>query len=289
MMPTKDRNVSSMYLEYKGEGILVDCGEGTQRQISIAGLKKSKVKKVLITHWHGDHVSGLIGLLQTIGNESDNPKLHIIGPKGTKERVNSMLKTCIYDVDVDLNIEEFDSEKMKKVFSNNDYEIHCVNVNHNVPCIGFLFKEKDVLNINMSKANKLGLKEGPEIRRLKEGKSIKLNGKNVDPKDVCSIKKGKSIAFMMDTSPCDGCYELAKDVDLVVSESSFSKEHQDKAEQYKHMTAEWAGQIASQSNAKKLILTHFSQRYKQVDKLLQEAKDVFPNTEAAFDFMTVKL
>ena len=97
MVPTKDRNVQSIYLDYNGEGILFDCGEGTQRQMNIAGINRTKVKKILITHWHGDHVSGLIGLIQTLGNSKYASKLEIYGPKGTKRFMNNLLNSCVFE------------------------------------------------------------------------------------------------------------------------------------------------------------------------------------------------
>ena len=101
MVPTKDRNVTGIFLDYKGKGILIDCGEGTQRQMNIAGINRNSVSYILLSHWHGDHVSGLIGLIQTIGNQNaqneDVPVLHIFGPRETEERIEHMLKTCIFD------------------------------------------------------------------------------------------------------------------------------------------------------------------------------------------------
>ena len=113
MVPTKDRNVQSIHLEYRGEGILLDCGEGTQRQMNIAGINRTKVKKILITHWHGDHVSGLIGLIQTLGNSKDVSELSIYGPPGTKKSMSHLLETCIFDLTVDLNIVELDLKEKK--------------------------------------------------------------------------------------------------------------------------------------------------------------------------------
>ena len=118
MVPTKERNVQSIHLDYKGEGILLDCGEGTQRQMNIAGINRTKVRKILITHWHGDHVSGIIGLIQTLGNSKDVSELKIYGPKGTQDSMNHLLKTCIFDLTVDLEVTELDISDNKIFFEN---------------------------------------------------------------------------------------------------------------------------------------------------------------------------
>ena len=288
MVPTRERNVQGIYLEYNGEGILVDCGEGTQRQMSIAGIKKNKVKKILISHWHGDHVSGIIGLLQTIGNEVKNSVIDIYGPKETKKRMNSLLNSCIYDANVILNIHELNPKKKIKFFENDNYILYCAPLKHNVQCIGYQFSEKDILKVDMEKAKKLGLKSSPLIGKLKEGKSILVDGKKILPEKITTVKKGIKIGFILDTLTCNGCIDVAKEADILICESSFSKEHDEKAENFKHMTAEKAAHIAQQANAKKLILTHFSQRYKQIDNLVEEARVIFPNTLAAFDFMQIK-
>ncbi|MFQ5475351.1 MAG: MBL fold metallo-hydrolase, partial [Candidatus Nanoarchaeia archaeon] len=108
MVPTKERNVSGIFLEYRGEGILLDCGEGTQRQMNMTGIKRTSVKKVLLSHWHGDHVSGLIGLIQTLGNAEENARLMIFGPKGTKKRMEHMMNCAAFENKVELVIEELD-------------------------------------------------------------------------------------------------------------------------------------------------------------------------------------
>jgi len=125
MVPTKDRNVSSVYLEYQGEGILFDCGEGTQRQLNIANISRAKIKKIFISHWHGDHVSGIIGLLQTISNSVENSTLQIFGPKETKERFGYLMKSTYFNTLSNLNIilKELSPTKLTKIYENDSYYV----------------------------------------------------------------------------------------------------------------------------------------------------------------------
>lgn len=142
MVPTKERNVIGMFLSYKNKGILFDCGEGTQRQMNIAGINRNKVNYVLLSHWHGDHVSGLIGLIQTLGNQNiqneERPTLHVYGPKETEERVEHMLKTCIFENKVVLEIHEIIPKRneLLTILESEDFFVQATNLEHSVPCLG---------------------------------------------------------------------------------------------------------------------------------------------------------
>jgi ribonuclease Z len=289
MVPTKDRNVTGIYFEHKGEGMLLDCGEGTQRQMSIAGINRIKVKKVLITHWHGDHVSGLVGLIQTIGHGAEEPELTIYGPKGSKEVMYHLLRSCIFYNKVKINIEEIDTKTVKTVFENNDYQIQAINVQHSVPCVAYNFIIKDQYNINVAKAEKHGIKPGPKMGELQRKGKTTINGKTIKVEDVATLKKGKKVAFIFDTRICKPCFDIAEDADLLISESSFEQQHAERAAKVKHLSTKDAADIATQANVKQLLITHFSQRYKDTQTLKKEITDLFPNSLVAFDLMNVKL
>jgi len=291
MVPTKDRNVQSIYLEHTGEGILVDCGEGTQRQMNIAGINRQKVKKVLISHWHGDHVSGLVGLIQTLGNIDVPGILKIFGPKGSKEYFTHLISSCAFDLRLTIELEEINpkGDVPTTFFENDRYELQAVNLKHSVPCLAYSLIEKDRRLINMKKATELGLKEGPHIGALQRGETITHNKKTITPEMVSKIKKGKKVSFVLDTEACSAVNNVVRNANLLISEATYTSELDEKAEEYKHMTAQTIAQIASQENVKKLILTHFSQRYKSVEPIEEDARKVFPETECAFDFMQVRL
>ena len=286
MVPTKDRNHVGVLLRYKNQGILFDCGEGIQRQIKTAGLKLTAVTKILISHWHGDHVLGLPGLISSLGASEYSGILEIYGPKGTKQRLNKLFDAFAFDKRVEMKIEEI---KPGKFFENKEFELHAYKLDHKIETLGYSFVEKDSRKIIMSKAKKLGIKEGPLVGKLQRGETVMVNGKKIKPDDVSMIDEGKKITVISDTVLCKGCLDAAKDADLLVSEACYTSALQNKAEEYKHLTAKEAAQIASSSGVKKLILTHFSARYKDTHEIEEDAKDVFNDITCAKDFMKIKI
>ena len=295
MVPTKERNVTGIFLSYKNNGILFDCGEGTQRQMNIAGINRNKADYVFISHWHGDHVSGLIGLIQTIGNQNsqneEQKKLHIYGPKETEQRVETLLKTCIFENKISLEVHEIILKKneLLNVLETEDFIVQAASLDHSVPCLGYAFIEKDVRNIDIHKLEKYNLKPGPLVGRLQQGETIEYEGKKILPEMVSDKKKGKKVSVVMDTTTCEGAQRLAEDSDILICEASYTSKLDEKAENYKHMTAKQAALIANNANVKKLILTHLSQRYKTPEEVLEDAKDVFQDVQVAYDFMKIRL
>jgi ribonuclease Z len=196
MVPTKDRNVIGIFLSYKNKGVLMDCGEGTQRQMNIAGINRNKVNYVLLSHWHGDHVSGLIGLIQTLGNQNmqndERPVLHIFGPKETKMRMEHMLQTCIFENKVILEIHELvpKHNELMTVLDIEDFYIQAASLDHSVPCLGYSFVEKDTRRIDMGKIKRFGDIPGPLIGRLQSGEEIEYNNKKIIPTKF--LKPGKA-------------------------------------------------------------------------------------------------
>lgn len=290
MVPTKDRNVQGIYVEYKGEGILFDCGEGTQRQMNIAGINRNKVRKIFLTHWHGDHVSGLVGLLQTISNSETRQKVVIFGPRETKERIAHLMRSVSFEENrMDLEIKEVNPSGVEKIYDGEDYIIQAAYLDHKIPCLGYSLIEKDKRKINMAKAKKLGLKEGPLIGRLQVGLNVILKGQTITADEVSHIQKGKKLSIILDTLPCKNAYELAAEADILIAESAYTSDMEEKSLEYKHMTTKQAALIATTANVKKLIITHFSQRYKTNKELEEDVKIFFPESQAAFDFMKIKL
>ncbi|MGM5481432.1 MAG: ribonuclease Z, partial [Nanobdellota archaeon] len=290
MVPTKDRNVQGIHIEYRGEGILLDCGEGTQRQLTIANINAQKITTILISHWHGDHVSGLIGLIQTLGNFSGGEKtLRIYGPKGTKTHLNNLLKSCLFETNIDIEVKEIDAPELTTFYENDVYKLQAINLEHSVPCLGFRFTRKEYRKINNKKLEEHGIKPGPMVGRLQHGERVTVKGTTIDPDMVSRLIEQDHIAFILDTQLCEGCYTLAEDARLLVSEAVYTHELEDKAREYKHMTARQAAQVASEAGAQELILTHFSQRYKDLQPFLDDAKELFENVSCAYDFMTMKL
>ena len=287
MVPTKDRNHSAALLSYEKEKILIDCGEGTQRQLRKAKISAMKITKILITHWHGDHVLGLPGLLQTMGAGEYNKILEIYGPKGSKEKFEKMFDFFVHrSKRIKYKVMEVGDGKF---FENKHYSLEALSLDHSTPTLAFSFIEKDKIKINMDYLRNKGLHSGPSIKNLQEGKDLIHEGKKIRVKDATTIVKGKKIVLVTDTAYCANAVKISKNADILFSEATFLNELKDKAKDYKHMTAKEAGTLAKKAKVSKLILIHFSQRYKNVKGHVDEAKTVFANTEAGKDFQEFNL
>ncbi len=286
MAPTKERNPSSVYVRYRSHGILLDCGEGTQRQMKIAGIKAPKVTKILISHWHGDHVLGLPGLLQTLASLDYHDVLEIYGPSGSKQFLGYVLKSFAYDAKV-LEIKLHEIEKEGVVFEDDDLMISAHELHHGIPCVGYVLSEKTKWSISMAKVKKLGLKEGSWLTEIQRGNTVTVGGKKVKPEDIATEVQGKKIGWVSDTSPCENLNSIAAHADLLISEATYTSRLEDKGEAYGHMTAEQSALLASRNSAKKLVLTHFSQRYKTTEDVLEEAQRYFDNVVCAYDFLKI--
>jgi ribonuclease Z len=286
MVPTSKRNHSGIFLTYRDEGILFDCGEGIQRQLRIAKISPTKITKIIISHWHGDHVLGIPGLIQSLGSNNYNKTLEVYGPKGTKKFMEKILCAFICEDKINLMVKEVTK---KKFIDTKYFYIEAKKLNHSTETLGYSFIEKDRLKINKSYIAKFGLNNNPILKNLQNGKDIKWKNKTIKVKDATKIKKGKKVTILMDTGICKSCYELAKDSDLLISEATYDKTFKEKAKKYKHLTSEQAAEIAKKSNVKKLILTHFSQRYKTTNQLKIQAKKIFSKVNCAKDFMKISL
>ena len=286
MQPTKERNLSSLLFTHDDENILFDCGEGTQRQMKIASLKSTKITRIIISHFHADHVLGLSGLIRSLIASDYQKVLHVYGPKGLKKFFDNMLNSAYYSNDLKFELHEFSKGK---IFDNDKFSIEALHLKHSVPSFGFIVKEKDRRKINIEYTSKFGLKQDPILGDLQKGKDIIYDNKKISYKKATYLVPGKKVGFIFDTSVCNNCYVIGKDADLLVSESTFSHEHEDKALEYKHLTSKQAAAIAKKSKSKKLVLTHFSQRYKDKSKILEEATSIFKNVIIANDFLEVDI
>ncbi len=289
MVPTKERNVQAILLDYNGELLLFDCGEGTQRQMNIAGFSRARVKKVFLTHWHGDHVGGLISLIQTIFNGEYHDTLHVYGPKGTKLRLEHLRKSVDFENEIRLEVHELNPEPREIItaYEGEEYLVECTPMRHGTPTIAYAFVEKDKRRVDMAAAAKHGLKTGPLVGKLQRGETVEFKGKTITAEEVTYVRTGKKVALIPDTTLNDAAPLLAENADVMICESTYGGEHEEKAAEYKHLTAAQAALIAQQAGVKRLILTHFSQRYTSVNHLLDEARTHHPNVELAHDFYRV--
>lgn len=284
-IPSAERNHTSILLEYKNETILVDCGEGTQRQFRKAKLNPNKITRILITHWHGDHVLGIPGLLQTLAFNNYNRTLFIYGPKGTKEFMRDILKTFTFRGKYKINIEEVEN----RFFENEEFYLESAKMTHGIPCNAYIFVKKGRLRIDKKKLEKTGLK-GPILKKLKEGKDVVYNGKKYLAKNLTYGEIGKKISFVFDTSFNKNIIPFVKNSDLLICESTFGAELEDKAEEYRHLNVNQTADIAKKSKSKKLVLTHISQRYsKNPKKILDAAKKIFKNSVLVKDLDKIEV
>ena len=289
MQPTKTRNHAGVLLSYKKENILFDCGEGIQRQMRIAGVKPAKITRLCITHWHGDHVLGIPGLLSSMGadriGQDEEQVLQIYGPGGSKIYLSNMIKSFAAKDIIPFEVHEVSAGK---TYEGDYFVLEVQKLEHSVPCVGYSFREKDKLRIDVVKAKKLGL-EGPLLGKLQQGQDITVKGKKIKAKDVTYSTKGKKISYVTDTVPCKGADLLAKDADLLICEGTHLDEIREKSEKSRHMTVKQAALIASENNAQKLVITHVSQRYKMPSEIIEEARTYFNNSVVAEDFMKIKV
>jgi len=286
MVPTKERNQNGILISYGSEGILVDCGEGTQRQLKIAGIKLTKITKILISHWHGDHVLGLPGLIQSMSASDYQKTLQIYGPTGTNNFMKKMFEVFVFDKKINIKINEIDSGKF---FENDDFILQAEPLEHSIATLGYSLIEKDKRKINVKFTKNLSIPEGPLLGKLQSGKNIIWKGEKINADKATKIVQGKKITIINDTVPCNSADKLAKDSDLLICESTYSSNLEDKASEYGHMTAKQAAELANRSNTKKLILTHFSARYKNTQELEEDARNYFDNVLSAKDFMKINL
>jgi len=284
MVPIPGRSHNAILLSYKQENILIDCGEGTQTQIRKAKISPAKITKLLITHWHGDHVLGIPGLIQTLGASEYQKTLDIYGPKGSKEYFHYMFKGFINQSRVKLSIHEI---KEGIIFEDKDFSLSCFPLVHPAPCFGFIFQEKDRRRINLDYLKKFKLTKHPILKRLQEGKSIEWKGKKIDVKKATKVVEGKKISFVLDTKLFPKLPSYIKDSDYLICEATHMDELKERTEKYKHMTSKQAGELAKKAKVGKLYITHFSQRYNDLSPMLKETRTVFKQTELAKDLLSL--
>ena len=285
-VPSVKRNHTAILLTYEGENILIDCGEGTQRQFRKAGLNPCKITKILLTHKHADHTLGLPGLLKTMALTGYNKNLEIYGPIGTKLFMENLFKTFGKIEEYKINIQEVSG----KFFENKDFVLEAERMTHGVPCNAYSFVKKGQIKIDKSKLKKHKLPEGIHLKDLKLGKNIKYNGKTYKAKDFTFVENGKKISFVLDTSINEKIAPFVKNSDVLVCEASYSSDLTNKAMEFHHLTSNQAGDVAKKSKSKKLVITHLSQRFENdMNRILKEVKSVFKNTELVKDLDVVKV
>lgn len=283
---------TAQYLEINNEHFLIDCGEGTQRQMRKYKVGFAKINHIFISHLHGDHFYGLIGLLSTYGMLNREKELHIYGPKGIKEVILLLLKTSQSYAKYPIRFHELSSKKSEQILENDKVIVKTIPLDHRIYTNGYLFIEKE-------KAKKLhiqNISNYPEIDKadylnIKAGKDITLSTGEVVPNEELTIppKKPLQFAFCSDTRYKPDIVPIIKDVDLLYHETTFLTDREDLAVKTKHATAKQAARIANNANVKQLIIGHYSGRYKDISVFKEEAKTTFENVHLAEPGATFEL
>jgi ribonuclease Z len=233
-------------------------------------------------------MSGLIGLLQTKDKVPEAETVTIIGPQGSKDHVNHLLQSCHFNVSYDIDVVEVPQDKTFK-WENDETTVEARYLDHGVPCVGFRVCEKAKRRVNMDDLREKGIPEGPHIGELQRGNVVEYDGEQLDPDKYTYVPDSDVVSYVVDTQPCEGARRLADQADVLIAESTFDSDHKGRAEEYYHMTAEDAGMLANDAGVSRLFLTHFSQRYRDVHSLVEEASARFEDVFAAKDFLEVNI
>jgi ribonuclease Z len=288
-IPTARRSLPATCLIREGEMLLFDCGEGTQLQMRRARTGFGRLTKIFISHLHGDHLAGLPGLLMTMSLLSRDKSLSIFGPPGLSRFIGVAGETFRFHHEYGLTVQETEGGL---VYQGPGYRVEGRPMDHSIFAMGYAVVEEDRAGeFNLQRALDLGVPEGPLFGKLQRGKTVTLeDGRLIQPHEVLgSPRGGRKFVHALDTRPCQAVEELAEGADLLVHDGMFAQELAEDAQLMGHSTAAQAAGVAKRAGVRQLVLSHISQRYRSVKVLLQEAREVFPNTTAARDLMSLEI
>ncbi len=298
-VPTLNRNVSAMVLKppQSSDLWLFDCGEGTQHQFIRSNLKISQIKKIFITHMHGDHIYGLPGLLASIGLSGRSSGIELYGPAPLKNYIDACLYNSSSRLAYSLKFHQVENaaRNQENLFEDSDLEVKTAPLKHRIPSFAYRVNQKPRpgrFNIERAKSNKIP--PGPAYGALQRGEKVSLaDGRIFSGKEFCGPPRpGTSIVYCTDTVYTESAIDISREADLLIHESTYSYKETEMAYERGHSTATMAAQVASKANVNQLILTHLSPRYTpgnatSPNDLLNEAKAIFPNTQLARDFLQI--
>ncbi len=292
-LPTVRRWPAAVAVVREGEVLLFDCGEGTQVQFQKARLSPGKLSHIFISHLHGDHFYGLIGLLTSLQLSGRDKELNLYGPAGLVKYLHFMCKLSQFTFAYPLHVHEFENAEVKEVWDLGDYTVRFKPLKHKIAAYGFCLEEKTRPGkFDAAAASELGIPVGPERGRLLRGESITLpDGTRVTPAQVVGPgRPGKKIAICTDTEFCENAIALAAGAEVLIHEGTFGHDKEERAAATGHSTVTQAAQVARTAAVKRLILTHISARYDhgQERDLLAQAQAIFPETILAEDLMRIE-
>ena len=287
MMPLPRRWLTSLMTRYNGSSLMIDCGEGTQIAVKQKGWSFKPIDVICFTHYHADHISGLPGLLLTMGNAERTEPLTLIGPRGL-ERVVSALRVIAPELPFEIQCIEIQGNE--ETFSINGYEITAFRVNHNVLCYGYTIEIKRAGKFEVERALEAGVPQRC-WSILQKGETVSVDGKLFTPDMVLGApRKGIKVTYCTDTRPVPVIAEQAKDSDLFICEGMYGEpEKEAKAKEYKHMTMKEAAKLAKEADVKEMWLTHYSPSLVHPEEYLQAVCEIFPHCVAAKDGRTLEI
>ncbi|MDJ0769172.1 MAG: ribonuclease Z [Ilumatobacter sp.] len=270
--PTRERNHNGYLLRWDGDGILFDPGEGTQRQFTLAGVSPAATSRICITHFHGDHCLGLPGMMMRLALDGGHPPPIVHYPASGEAYFRALCSATAGQETVPVDARPVSEPGV--VHAEDTYTLRCESLRHRVDALGWRLDEEDGWRILPERLRALGI-AGSDIGVLQRAGRIELGGRTVTLPDVSEHRPGQSVALILDTAWCDGAVELADGVDLLVAEATFLTTEAHLAEQYGHLTARQAGRLAAEGGVRRLVLTHFSPRYQDLQAFVAEAADVY--------------
>jgi ribonuclease Z len=280
--PTPQRNTLSLAIRINDEALLFDCGESAQTALMKSSLSLMKIKRIFISHFHGDHFLGLPGLIQTMSFYGRSDPLEIYGPVGASTILGNLLSIGYYSLNFEIRIEELQGSSSVDF---GDYYVFYSKADHTVPALSYALVEKDYARFDENKIMELKVPRNL-LERIRKGGSVKVDGKTLSIEDISAgVRKGRKISYSGDTRRNPSLIDLFRDSTVLIHESTGDKSNESKVISYGHSTGMDAGMQARDSNAKKLILIHFSPRYNDINPIVEEAKSVFPNVTAAEELM----
>ena len=287
MMPLPYRWLTALMLRYNGSSLLIDCGEGTQIAMKEAGMNFKPIDFLCVTHFHADHISGLPGLLLTIGNAERTEPLTIIGPRGL-EKVVSALRTIAPELPFEVNCIELSEQD--EYFEMNGYNIHAFKVKHNVVCYGYSVEIKRKGKFSVDRAKEAGIPVKC-WNPLQKGQTVEVDGVTYTPDMVLGPeRKGLKVTYCTDSRPTDAIVDAATESDVFICEGMYAeKDKLAKAKQKKHMTFYEAADMAKRANVKEMWLTHFSPSLVRAEEYMPEVRSIFENSKLGKDGKSVEL
>ncbi|MDV3277208.1 MAG: ribonuclease Z [Nitrososphaerales archaeon] len=286
--PTKTRGLPAIAVQREGDLILMDCGEGIQRQVMAMGLGLNRDTTILITHLHGDHVTGLLGLLQTMSMAQRTRPLTIVGPTNLSKWLE--VTSELLHIGLTFPI-RFVPARSGTVLRMKEFNVRSVRADHSIECYSYLVEERERPGVFFpEKAKKLGVPEGKLWSRLQKGGKVKVKGRIISHWDVVGRPRpGRKVGYSGDTRPTKKLVRFFRGCDLLIFDSTFRGSDSDKAVERKHSTSLEAATVAKEARVGRLVLTHFSARYTSVSSLVREARTVFPETIAARDGLKIEV